>query len=63
MNLSCYTSAELLTILMKIWRRTYRDLTGGGLYGMDWPAFSLLFPHRASVYRAVRDEWRSRPHN
>lgn len=51
-----YSDDELFTIAGKIWKRTRRDFEGA----FDWPTFAAVFPHRASVFRAIRDELRSR---
>lgn len=51
-----YTNDELVNIADKIWKRTRRDFEGS----FDWPTFALVFPHRASVFKAIRDELRSR---
>lgn len=57
MSLACYSRSELFNIADKIWKRTRRDFCGS----FDWPTFSLVFPHRASVFRAIRDELKLRP--
>ncbi len=56
MTLTGYTDAELVNIADKIWKRTRRDFEGA----FDWPTFAAVFPHRAGVYRAIREVLRSR---
>ncbi len=55
-DLGTYSDRELVTIADKIWRRTRLDFGGG----FDWPTFAGVFPHRAGVFRAIRNELRAR---
>jgi hypothetical protein len=46
--------------LDRVYRRLYRSLPDGGMFGWDWTTLFLLYPSKAAallgVYRAIQEK-------